>query len=101
MKNFLDINKLETKELCSILEEASRIKAGRKGLTQGVLDPKPALSGQIVALIFEKPSTRTRISFAPPASISISILVAPASRQFSSTSFTTEAGRSTTSPAAI
>ena len=63
MKNFLDINKLETKELCSILDEASRIKAGRKGLTQGVLDPKPALRGQIVALIFEKPSTRTRISF--------------------------------------
>ncbi|MDV3051038.1 MAG: ornithine carbamoyltransferase, partial [Planktomarina sp.] len=63
MKNFLDINKLEAEELCSILDEAGRIKAGRKGLTQGVPDPKPALSGQIVALIFEKPSTRTRISF--------------------------------------
>ena len=63
MKNFLDINKLETEELCSILDEAGRIKAGRKGLTQGVPDPEPALSGQIVALIFEKPSTRTRISF--------------------------------------
>jgi ornithine carbamoyltransferase len=63
MKNFIDINKLEAEELCSILDEAGRIKAGRKGLTQGVPDPEPALSGQIVALIFEKPSTRTRISF--------------------------------------
>jgi len=36
MKNFLDINKLDTKQLCNILDEAIRIKAGRKGLTQGV-----------------------------------------------------------------
>ena len=63
MKNFLDINKLDSKELRNILDEAIRIKAGRRGLTQGALDAKPALSGQIVALIFEKPSTRTRISF--------------------------------------
>lgn len=63
MKNFLDINELDAKELRNILDDASRIKAGRRGLTQGALDAKPALSGQIVALIFEKPSTRTRISF--------------------------------------
>src|SRR5690606_27593626 len=47
------------------------------------------------------PSSRTRISLTPPASISTSIRRAPASSAFSTSSFTTEAGRSTTSPAAI
>ena len=47
------------------------------------------------------PLSTMRISFRPPASISTRIRVAPASSEFSSNSFTTEAGRSTTSPAAI
>src|SRR5947207_8998189 len=37
----------------------------------------------------------------PPASTAIRMRVAPASSEFSSNSFTTDAGRSTTSPAAI
>ena len=41
------------------------------------------------------------ISFFPPASTLILIRVAPASSEFSSISFTTDAGLSTTSPAAI
>ncbi len=41
------------------------------------------------------------ISRAPPASMSMSMRVAPASRLFSTSSLTTEAGRSMTSPAAI
>src|ERR1700736_3190505 len=41
------------------------------------------------------------MSFFPPASTLIFIRVEPASSEFSSNSFTTEAGRSTTSPAAI
>src|SRR5690554_5733103 len=48
-----------------------------------------------------RPSSRTRNSFTPPCSTSISTRVAPASRLFSSSSLMTEAGRSTTSPAAI
>src|SRR5690606_37525768 len=47
------------------------------------------------------PLSRMRISLTPPSSTSISRRVAPASRLFSSSSLTTEAGRSTTSPAAI
>src|SRR6266851_5330077 len=47
------------------------------------------------------PSSMTRIIRLPPDSISIRMVIAPASRAFSSSSFTTEAGRSTTSPAAI
>ena len=42
-----------------------------------------------------------RISLRPPPSTSIRTRVAPASSEFSSSSLTTDAGRSTTSPAAI
>src|SRR5208283_2586166 len=48
-----------------------------------------------------QPSSVTWISFLPPASTLTRIRRAPASRAFSSSSLTTEAGRSTTSPAAI
>src|SRR5690606_15929174 len=47
------------------------------------------------------PLSRMRIRRTPPSSSSMSTRVAPASRAFSTSSFTTEAGRSTTSPAAI
>jgi hypothetical protein len=47
------------------------------------------------------PLSRMRILPIPPASQSISICVEPASNAFSTSSFTTLAGRSTTSPAAI
>src|SRR5260370_13893481 len=46
-------------------------------------------------------SSRTRTSLRPPSSRSISIRFAPASSAFSTSSFTTAAGRSMTSPAAI
>jgi hypothetical protein len=47
-----------------------------------------------------EPSSRTKICDVPPSPSSTSILVAPASKEFSTNSFTTEAGRSTISPAA-
>jgi hypothetical protein len=48
-----------------------------------------------------KPSSSTRISRTPPASSRTVTWVAPASSALSTSSRTTEAGRSTTSPAAI
>jgi hypothetical protein len=47
------------------------------------------------------PSSTMRIWRTPPSSSWTEMLRAPASMPFSSSSFTTEAGRSTTSPAAI
>src|SRR5262245_46743977 len=47
------------------------------------------------------PSSLTRISRRPPPSVSTSTRRAPASSAFSTSSFTTLAGRSTTSPAAM
>ena len=63
MPNFLDIKTIESSELKQIIQTALEIKKSRSSLTKGALDSDKALEGQIVALIFEKPSTRTRISF--------------------------------------
>jgi len=51
--------------------------------------------------VMPQPSSTTRTSRRPPPSTSMSMRVAPASMAFSTSSLTTEAGRSTTSPAAI
>ena len=63
MQNFLDIDQIEASELRAILDDANQIKKARSGLTRGAPDAKQSLEGHMVALIFEKPSTRTRISF--------------------------------------
>ena len=63
MQHFLDINQLEQQQLRGILDDATRIKTARAGLSKGTLDAEQPLAGQMVALIFEKPSTRTRVSF--------------------------------------
>ncbi|MDG0984364.1 MAG: ornithine carbamoyltransferase, partial [Planktomarina sp.] len=63
MQNFLDIDQVDPKNLRGILDEAARIKTARTGLSNGMLDAERAFEGKMVALIFEKPSTRTRVSF--------------------------------------
>ena len=63
MKHFLDINKTNLDDLNRILEQAKKTKITRTGFSNGTPDQNQALSGKMVALIFEKPSTRTRVSF--------------------------------------
>ncbi len=63
MKHFLDIDKTTTTELRAILENARAMKDARAGRPKGMLDDEQPLKGRMVALIFEKPSTRTRVSF--------------------------------------
>jgi len=63
MPHFLDIDRLHGLDLRGILDAAAAIKAARAGRPRGAPDDDPALAGRIVALIFEKPSTRTRVSF--------------------------------------
>lgn len=63
MTHFLDINKTDASDLRSILKQASAMKSARIGLPKGTPDVETPLAGHVVALIFEKPSTRTRISF--------------------------------------
>ncbi|MEX2518316.1 MAG: ornithine carbamoyltransferase [Paracoccaceae bacterium] len=62
-RHFLDIRDLGTDDLRAIIEDAKAMKAARYGLPKGAPDPAPALGGHALAMIFEKPSTRTRVSF--------------------------------------
>ena len=63
MNHFLDIHKTDPDALRAILTNAHAIKTARAGRSKGAPDDDQALAGQMVALIFEKPSTRTRVSF--------------------------------------
>ena len=62
-KDFLDIHKVEPAELRGILDQAAAMKSARAGLPKATLDEGAPLANHMVALIFEKPSTRTRVSF--------------------------------------
>lgn len=62
-RDFLDLDQIAPEELRGILDDAARLKTARNGWPRMRLDSERALEDRIVALIFEKPSTRTRISF--------------------------------------
>jgi ornithine carbamoyltransferase len=57
-RNFVTGEELRAPELASLLDRGLELKAGR---SSG--EARDALTGRTVALFFEKPSTRTRISF--------------------------------------
>ncbi|MEP4036196.1 ornithine carbamoyltransferase [Pseudophaeobacter sp.] len=63
MNHFLDIHTTDPKDLHGIIDQAKLMKQARQGRPKGMADDEQPLAGQMVALIFEKPSTRTRISF--------------------------------------
>lgn len=63
MKHFLDINKTAPDDLRAMIDNARAMKDARNGLPKGSKDAEQPLKDHIVALIFEKPSTRTRVSF--------------------------------------
>ena len=54
---------MSIQDLTGILEQAKLMKNARIGLPKGAYDEGQPLSQHIVALVFEKPSTRTRTSF--------------------------------------
>ncbi len=63
MKHFLDIHKTDKPDLRRIIDSAHAMKSGRNGRPKATPDDAQPLAGHMVALIFEKPSTRTRVSF--------------------------------------
>jgi ornithine carbamoyltransferase len=62
-KHFLDLDALDAATLRHIVDEAKRLKAARTNRPNGATDDALPLKGRMLALIFENPSTRTRISF--------------------------------------
>ena len=63
MPHFLDIDTTPADALRAMLDDARRMKGARAALPLGAPDPEQPLAGRVVALVFEKPSTRTRVSF--------------------------------------
>ncbi|PZX15799.1 ornithine carbamoyltransferase [Palleronia aestuarii] len=63
MPHFLDIHKTDPDALRGIVASARAMKEARDGVPKGTPDAEQPLAGRMVALIFEKPSTRTRVSF--------------------------------------
>ncbi len=63
MNHFLDIHKTDVNALRTMVDQARVMKDARKGLPKATPDADQALANHMVALIFEKPSTRTRVSF--------------------------------------
>ncbi len=63
MTHFLDIHTTDATDLRRMIDAARAMKTARNGRPKGAPDDIQPLAGRMVALIFEKPSTRTRISF--------------------------------------
>ena len=63
MTHFLDINITDPAALRQMIDHAQQMKSARLGQPKGSPDADLPLAGHMVALIFEKPSTRTRVSF--------------------------------------
>src|SRR5439155_21520447 len=59
VRHFLEIPDLSADEITNPLSDAARLKAARRIRRS---DEAP-LRGRVVALVFEKPSLRTRVSF--------------------------------------
>ena len=63
MKKFTNISDIDKKELRLIIDNAKLRKKNRSSLNKNAIDSDAPLEGKILIMIFEKPSTRTRISF--------------------------------------
>jgi len=61
-RHFLDIAAVPSGELRSILDEAGGMKSALKSGTAPRIGDRP-FEGKVLAMIFDKPSTRTRVSF--------------------------------------
>ncbi|MFA7639259.1 MAG: ornithine carbamoyltransferase [Parvibaculum sp.] len=62
-RHFLDLDVVAAGELRAILENAASRKKARSGFGQVEPDADKPLKGKLLAMLFEKPSTRTRVSF--------------------------------------
>lgn len=63
MKHFLDLRDAGGDAIAAMINDAIDRKAARAALPKGAPDADAPLKGRVLALVFEKNSTRTRVSF--------------------------------------
>ncbi len=63
IRHFLNLSDAGADGIAAILADALDRKAARKGWPKGKADPDAPLAGRTLAMVFEKNSTRTRVSF--------------------------------------
>ena len=62
-RHFLDLSDHDSATLKALIADARARKQARSGLSKGTVDADRPLDGKTLAMIFDKQSTRTRISF--------------------------------------
>ena len=63
MKNFINLKDIPSKDLRRILNDAKKRKKKRKKLSTLDVDKDKPLKGKLIIQMYEKPSSRTRLSF--------------------------------------
>lgn len=63
MKNFINLKDIPSKDLRRILNDAKKRKNKRKKLSTLEVDKDKPLKGKLIIQMYEKPSSRTRLSF--------------------------------------
>ena len=62
-RHFLDLSDAGGDALAAMINDAIARNAARAALPKGAPDPDAPLAGRVLAMVFEKNSTRTRVSF--------------------------------------
>jgi ornithine carbamoyltransferase len=62
-RHFLDLGDAGADDVAAMINDAIDRKAARAGKPKGAADADAPLAGHVLALVFEKNSTRTRVSF--------------------------------------
>ncbi|WP_205689431.1 ornithine carbamoyltransferase [Aurantiacibacter odishensis] len=63
VRNFLDLSDAGGHAIAAMINDAQDRKRARRGWPRGMADTDQPLAGHVLAMVFEKSSTRTRVSF--------------------------------------